>query len=304
MRFIAAPALGFIGGIAFGSIGSFPFLNSMAPNDSATTQTVARPSYHENVSSVPQDGQVSEGEDDSENALSGEAALQRKVELLQKGQAFLGTIADYTATIQKREVVKNELLDEQTILIKCRHQPFSVYLKWETADPGREVLFVTGRNNGKMIAHDGGWKSRLPAFSLAPDSRLAMRDARYPITTAGLLGFVEIMLALHREDLQKGNFTSCRLETDCEFAGRPCDKFTLEFASPSVSPVYRKSVTLIDDEWHLPVQSRHYEWPQAGAPAVDDESTLIESYTFTEVDFGAGLTDHDFDRSNQEYRFR
>lgn len=303
MKLMGIPVLSVLGGIAFGSIGSVQFWNSMTSSDPSIQQSVSRPSYSEIVPTSAGDNPEMVNDDDREMSSS-RAALRKKVKQMQQGRNFLNALPDYTATIQKREVVGNELLDEQTILIKCRHHPFSVYLNWVTADPGREVLYVAGRNQGKMIAHDGGWKARIPAFSLAPDCRLAMRDARYPVTSAGFLGLVETMLSIHQQDLKDNNFASCQVETESEFEGRPCDKFILEYKSPLTSPVYRKSITWLDDEWHIPLHSEHYEWPPAGTQAADDESTLIESYTFRDVKLRVGLTDADFDRGNQEYHFR
>lgn len=236
------------------------------------------------------------------------ATLKRKVALLEQGEKFLAGIDCYTATLAKQEVVGNELLEEQTIQLKCRQKPFSVYLVWTAGDTGREVIYVEGQNDGKMIAHDGGWKARLPAFKLEPNCRLAMLDSRYPVTHAGFAALTTMMLDLHREDVAKNSgLAMCRAEEDQTFDGRPCTVFTTEYSSQAASPIYRKSITYIDNEWNLPVHSKHFEWPATGKDADDanpDDSTLIESYSFTNVEMGCGLSESDFDRRNPEYRFR
>jgi hypothetical protein len=236
------------------------------------------------------------------------ATLKRKVALLEQGEKFLAEVDCYTATLTKQERVGDELLDEQTIQLKCRQKPFSVYLVWTTGDTGREVIFIEGENNGRMIAHDGGWKARLPAFHLDPHCRLAMRDSRYPVTSAGFGALTTMMLDLHREDVAKNSgLASCRAQEDQTFDGRPCTVFTTEYSSQASSPTYRKSITYIDNEWNLPVHSKHFEWPVAGKnadKANPDDSTLIESYSFTDVDMGCALSESDFDRNNSEYRFR
>ena len=233
--------------------------------------------------------------------------LRWKVELLERGRAYLQTIPAYTAQLRKQEVVQGKLLDEQSIFLKCRHQPFSVYLLWLTGDAGQEVLYVEGANNGKLLAHDGGWKSRLPAFSLAPDCALAMHDSRYPVTSAGLLGLIEIMEEIHRRDLDDSTFASCDVDPDCDFNGRACFEFTTRYKNPAVSSQYRKSVTRIDREWNVPLDTRHYAWP-TDLPGLSDreldQATLIESYQFTEVDFKYQPREVDFDRANPDYRFR
>lgn len=248
---------------------------------------------------------ASDGKTDVSEAL---ATLKRKVALLEEGERFLAGVACYTATLAKQEMVGDELLDEQAIQLKCRQKPFSVYLVWTAGDTGREVIYVEGENNGKMIAHDGGWKARLPAFHLDPNCRLAMRDTRYPVTSAGFAALTTMMLDLHREDVAKNNgLAACRAEEDQSFDGRPCTVFTTEYSSQAASPTYRKSITYIDNEWNLPVHSKHFEWPAAGKngdSSNPDDSTLIESYSFTDVDMGCALSESDFDRSNSEYRFR
>lgn len=233
--------------------------------------------------------------------------LRRKVDLMEQGERFLAGIEGYTATLTKREVVGNELLDEQSMHLKCRQQPFSVYLVWLSGDTGREVLYIDGQNDGKLIAHDGGWKARLPAFKLHPECRLAMLDARYPVTSAGFGSLITMMLDKHREDLASDSVASCEVDENQSIDGRPCVMFTTHYKSRELSPTYRKSITYLDREWNLPVRTDHFEWPANGQDADDknlDQTTLVESYSFTDVKLPTTLSDADFDRANPEYRFR
>ncbi|MFO0917512.1 MAG: DUF1571 domain-containing protein [Planctomycetaceae bacterium] len=245
-----------------------------------------------------------------ENAVQGEesnaeAVLARKIALLSEGQSFLATRQYYTARIAKREVVGDELLDEHVIDLKYRQQPFSLYLDWLAGDEGREVLYVAGANDDCLLGHDGGWKVRLPAFWISPDSTLAMRDTRYPVTMAGLHGLVDLMLESHHDDLKFHRVASCSAVPDIEQNGRNCTVFTTFYRSPAVSATYRKSITWIDQEWNLPMKSVHFEWPRQPLPpdADLDESTMIESYSFSNINFDAALTDLDFDRHHPDYRF-
>jgi hypothetical protein len=234
--------------------------------------------------------------------MTAEAALRKKVELLERGRTFLEAHGSYSAKLTKQEVVGGELLPEHVISMKCREEPFSVYLQWHTGDPGREVLYNDGENNGRLIGHDGGWKARLPALSLKPESSLAMRDSRYPVTKAGLGGLIDIMLSVHENDLRINNYSKCTYQPHVQFDGRDCDAFTTEYKNAEVSPTYRKSITLIDRERGLPISTQHYEWPQLGSQ--DDATTLVESYQFTEIDFQQHFSDADFSRDNEEYAFR
>ncbi len=242
----------------------------------------------------------------SDEELSAEQTLRLKVQLLERGRDLLLHTPGYTARFQKQEVVQGELRDEQALFLKCRHEPFSVYLLWERGEVGREVLYVDGENNGKLLAHEGGWKKRLPTMALKPDGPLAMHDARYPVTVAGLLGLVNIMLTTHQQDLDQQTFAACEVRHYHQPGERPGLEFTTRYKGPESSPIYRKSITRIDEEWNLPVETHHFEWPKTAAPGSEhdlDEATLIESYRFDEIDFHYQPQSADFDRTNPDYHF-
>ena len=314
MRFRGLTATGIIGAVIFGYCLFQGSHQTAVPQDSiplfAGAKKIIIPPEIDVAHSGPDiassNDNHSEPECQEAMASSPEARLQYKIALLDRGRHALGLIKCYTAQLRKQEVVRGELLDEQVMSLKCRHHPFSVYLVWQIGDVGREAIYVEGKNNGKLIAHDGGWKSRLPAFSMLTDGSLAMKDARCPITTAGLLCLTEAMLATHLNDLKCSNFASCEIDPHRRFDGRPCLMFTTKYKSAEISPTYRKSITLIDHEWNLPVQTQHFEWCITGKTMSDkelDRATIIESYSFTDIKLGCQLTDRDFERTNQEYHF-
>ena len=236
-----------------------------------------------------------------------ERVLLKKVEILDKGIVFLTQTPDYTAQFSKQEVVGGELLDEQTMLMKLTHQPFSVYLKWMDYDTGREVIYGEGLNDGNMLVHPGGWKARLPAISMEPDSSLAMREARHPITQVGLLNLTRKTIDFHRENLVTKNFTRCEQTEDQAISGRDCLCFVTEYRDSASSKDYRKSIMLIDKEWSVPLFIKNFGWPTDNVTAVGEEldaATLVEQYTYSDVKFRANLTAFDFDRANEDYGFK
>ena len=57
-------------------------------------------------------------------------------------------------------------------------QPLSVYLQFlkPSSIKGRECIYVEGKNDGNVIAHEGGFKGKfLPTVTIPPDGTLAMR---------------------------------------------------------------------------------------------------------------------------------
>src|SRR5690606_29722795 len=92
---------------------------------------------------------------------------------------------DYEAVFSKKELVGRQIIPN-TMTIKFRSKPFSVYLRFHKPHEGREVLFVEGRNGGKLFAHETGIRGLVGTVSLLPTAPEAMSEGRYPITMFGM----------------------------------------------------------------------------------------------------------------------
>jgi hypothetical protein len=240
---------------------------------------------------------------------SSRLAMEFHIALLEIAKQRLAAIPDYTCTFIRQERIDGEELGEiQTCDLKLRHQPFSVYMKWlEGGDVGRELLFVDGLNDNRMIVKLGGGKKMLPALKLDPKGSLALRESRHPINELGMLELCELILAYRKRDV---DVKECRWQmlNDQRVLDRDCYGFIVEYTDPSFEPVYRKSVTYIDKQLSLPICVRNYSWPAEGVtyddPQTLDEATLIEYYAYRDIKFDSRLTDVDFDRANTSYRFK
>ncbi|HUQ72570.1 MAG TPA: DUF1571 domain-containing protein, partial [Planctomycetaceae bacterium] len=78
----------------------------------------------------------------------------------------LAAVTDYEAIFSKQEHIGRRMR-ATSMKMKVREQPFSVYLNYITAHPGREVIYVAGRNNGMLLAHEAGLKSIAGTVPLA-----------------------------------------------------------------------------------------------------------------------------------------
>lgn len=231
--------------------------------------------------------------------------LEDKVARLKRGEELLVSTPDYVASFTKQELVHGELLDEQTISMKVRHEPFSVYLKWLSGDVGREILYVAGEHEGNMLCRAGGWKGRLGTLHLDPEGDLAMKESRYPVNKIGMLELTRLLLGYHKVDLETNNYRHCEIRENQQIGNRDCSLYIIEYRDREVSPVYRKSLTYIDNRWNVPIGVTAYGWPadsdEAECPEWD-ESTLIENYSYTDIRLRPQLISADFDRQNEEYR--
>jgi Protein of unknown function (DUF1571) len=234
--------------------------------------------------------------------------LKEHLARLKSGRAQFSRLSGYTATMAKQERVGSDLLEEITYSIKVRQQPFSVYIKWQTGpEIGKEVLYVDGTNENQLLVHLGGIKGRiLPALKIDPFGSLALAHSRYPITRLGISALADTLIERRELEMRENITVHVEQRPDAGVEGRRCAVYIFQDADPTQSPVYRKSVQYIDQEWNVPLRVANYTWPEPGKhleAAALDEATLIEYYMYSEVVIDAHLTDVDFDRANEEYHF-
>ncbi len=104
---------------------------------------------------------------------------------LGQAEVFLERTESYTAVFHKQERVKGWLKPKETVSLKFK-KPFKVYMKWiEDPGKGREILYVDGQNNNRILLHEPGIMG-VVIMNLHPQGHLAMNGSRHPITEAGL----------------------------------------------------------------------------------------------------------------------
>jgi hypothetical protein len=229
--------------------------------------------------------------------------------LLEQGRRRLGEASDYTCTFFKQERLGTELSEGQIMELKMRHKPFSVYMKWLNGEKGRELLYVDGEQDNKMIVHPGGWKARIvPSIKLEPDSSLALSESRHPVTMVGLLKLSDEIITRRKTEIEHRCPVRCQFLENETANERPCYCFVSTYLDRKSSEEYRKSIQYIDREWLLPICVKNFAWPEPKQAFANDgaldEATLIEHYAYTELQFNQQLAHDDFDRANKSYNFR
>lgn len=240
------------------------------------------------------------------NELSQDFAnVQECLDMMKVGREFFDGVSDYTVMFHKRERIGGDLQDPQTIQLKIQQKPhFSVYMKWQNFERGRQLLYSDQYEDGCIVVKFGGMKRFLPSVRLEPNSSLAMSESRYPATTAGVLGMIG-QISKHREQDMKTKPKMVCTRTEVEFDGRPGVQFFFHYNDPSCHKTYRKSYLTIDKEYQVPVDVRNYTWSNQTDGLTDaqlDAQTLIEQYSFTQLNVTTQLADADFSRDNPRYR--
>ena len=235
--------------------------------------------------------------------------LDPALERAQEGLKLIEeTVDDYMATIIMRERVSGKLTEHEFVAAKIRNRklkdgklvvPFGVYMKFLKPDSvaGREVIWVEGANENKIIAHETGLLG-FKRFYLPPDGFLAMMGQRYPITDLGIQKLIEELLDQGASDRKYG---------ECEvkfYKEAKVDKYVCTLIEV-IHPVQRDHFTFyrahifIDDTLGVPVRYAAWTWPTEPG----GEPVLEEEYTYRNIKLNVGLTDEDFDPDNEAYDY-
>ena len=245
-----------------------------------------------------------------------EHPLQGPLRIAEKALAKSASqINDYTAVLVKRERVGGTLNDPQYMFIKVRNEkkadngtvtvPFSFYIKFlkPSGVKGREVIFVRGENNNKLIAHEGGFKGRFtPCLYLDPNGAIAMMGQRYPATDLGIEKLCRKLIARGTRDMKNGG--ECTVEQKpANINQRAATRVEVTHKEKLPHLDFHKARIFIDNEYGFPVRYEAYDWPRVKGGAVSEDQ-LIEEYTYVRLKFNVGLTDQDFNPANPDYKMK
>lgn len=221
-------------------------------------------------------------------------------------QRFRTNVRDYSCTLVKQERINGVVNEPEYIYTEVRNRkiqngqvvvPLSVYMYFLKPSKirGREVIWVEGQNNNKMVAHEANFLKTIGAVWLNPDGPIAMRGQLYPITEVGIDNLIVRLLEKGERDRQRGE-VEVQFIPNAKINGRVCT--VLQVVHPQPRPYFDFHVAriFIDDELQVPIRYAAYSWPTkpGGKPE------LIESYTYLNLKLNVGLTDEDF---NHETKF-
>ncbi|MDP6719949.1 MAG: DUF1571 domain-containing protein [Pirellulaceae bacterium] len=219
-------------------------------------------------------------------------------------------IVDYQCTLIKRERINGKVGNYEYMATKIRNRkvqggrvvtPLSAYMYFLKPDDvkGREVLYVEGQNNGKLIAKEGGIKGRLiPTVWLNPNGPIAMRGQLYPITE---IGVENLMVKLIERGARERKFPECDVKFYANFKvnKRVCTKIEVMHPKKEKHFDFYMAQIFIDDQLNVPIRYAAYDWPRAQGARPE----VIEEYTYLQLQLNVGLKDDVFDYKNPAYKF-
>jgi hypothetical protein len=204
-------------------------------------------------------------------------------------------VRDYTCTLIKRESLQGVLGDPQNIMMKVRHEPFSVYMYFLKPSQGREVLFVEGANNNELTVLESGWKRNLGKMNLDPNGLVAMRGQKHPITEVGIRNLTAKLIAAKTAEMK---FMECNVTSNpnVKIGDRPTTMIQIEHPVPRQQFGTHITRVFLDNELRVPIHYDCFMWPQAPGQA----PPLDASYTYANLKLNNGLAARDFDANNPD----
>lgn len=163
---------------------------------------------------------------------------------------------------------------------------------------GREVIWVEGANDGRLIAHEVPGLRNVIRAKLDPQGRLAMKGNRYPITDSGLEALVEGLIESGEQD-RKRDECEVLFYKQAKINGRVCTMLEVKHPVRREYFEFHLAQIFIDDELQVPLRYAAYSWPTTpgGKPVLEEE------YTYMDLRLNVGLTDEDFSPDNKAYQF-
>ena len=212
---------------------------------------------------------------------------------LDQAERRYADVNDYRAIFLRREMIGDELREQETILLKFQ-RPFKVYMKWlEGPGKGREGLYVAGAHKDRFLVHEGRGFRGLVTAALDPSHPRVLEESRHPITDVGIGRLLEIIAENARRAARNGV-----LRLVDRGPGTVADRRVHQVEGilpqdPGSGYYCYRVLVFIDQENDLLIRAVVYDW----------SDQIVEEYEYTQLRLNPGLTDRDFDPDNPDYGF-
>lgn len=242
-----------------------------------------------------------------------ESSIKEVIEIANEAMASMdSSLEDYTAHFTKQERSESGVLSEKTemqVKIQSRHRnatndaPMRIYLKFELPEStkGREVIWGKDLYEGQMAVHENTLMLSWKTIWLDPTGMLAMAGQRFPIYEIGVSKLVEKLIE-RGSKIHDDPGVSVTITRDYDYDGRACELMRAERQQPGGGDDdFSLAEIVYDPERRLVLGYRSFGWPESGD--AEAELPLLELYEYRDLKNNVGLTDKDFDVTNESYMF-
>jgi hypothetical protein len=235
----------------------------------------------------------SQGKDGVVPAKAELSPLDQPLAWLRDAKQNYGLVKDYSCTLVSQERVKGTLQEEAYIELKMRPEPFSVSMRWlaPKKSQGQEVVYVHGKNKGKMRVKSTILGGNLGFMNIDINDPRVTQHSRHSITEAGIGNMIDTALRNWEQERKNGK-TDVKIG---EFKYDQRDCYRLELTRSERRPELHcyRTVMYLDKQSKLPIRVENYDYPRQGGPPGGD---LLEMFSYAGLRFNVGLKDADFDK--------
>ena len=232
------------------------------------------------------------GENQSTQLTSRITSVGELLVALKESEAAVGQLKCYSCQLDMHEMVDGRIRDPENVEMKVHEDPFRVYMRWRKT--GQEALFCAGQHDGRMLVHPSkGLAAMRRLWKVAPDSRLALKSSRYPITDSGLRNLTMRVVEFYDKLPSMQGVRSEMKTVWCR--GRLMTEFKTMFPSKEVSPEFSTSRYLFDAEQGWLVHVENFGWESHDLP--------IEKYKYHSIRELDANHPAMFDHRNSQYGF-
>jgi hypothetical protein len=206
---------------------------------------------------------------------------------------YRAAIRDYKCVFVARENLRGKQGEDQIIHMKFRQSPFSVYMSWArpASMAGQEVAFVQGKNADKLRVRNVGLLKVAGFMSIDIDDKRTLEHSRHTIREAGIGNLIDRTAQNWQFDRQSGKAVT-RI-SEYSFDNRACYKIETIHTARLPQFYSYKGVIYLEKNSKYPLRNENYSWPVPGGNPAGD---LMETFSYTQIEFNKGLRDADFDR--------
>jgi hypothetical protein len=231
--------------------------------------------------------------------------LASVIEYARQEQAYLRqAVRDFTCRLVKRERIDGFLQDYQYVDMSIREEvrdgqrvvsPLSIYLHFLAPKniAGRRVIFVNGRDEGKMLVRNGGKHFDYVVTKVDPYGDSAKAESLVPITQTGMNQILDQMVEVlkrHATADPSGDNTAVERIKGAKINQRSCHVIRITHAKKLPGLEFHVANVFVDDQMHVPSRVDYSDWPARDGQA----PPLIAAYTYTNLNVTVGLTDGAF----------
>ena len=206
-----------------------------------------------------------------------------------------GELTGYTAVLEIQEERDEQLKPSDRVLVKIRHEPFSIYMRWN--ESGQEVIFVDGENDNRLLVKPTSALAALKrVWHLDPESRMAKQSCKYPVTSSGIEKLTARVQEYYAAPKDWLSAVQCRQSSDT-VAEVAVKRYDVQFKDKAVSSEFSGGRYCFDVGTGLLIAVENFGWSDT------PDARLLERYIYHAIDSDVKLLDADFDEKNPNYEF-